>query len=388
MTLRDALKNSKGKIYYGMHFYPGVAEYQEEQGAFRVFLNEETIRKMGPSFAGRPVFVEHVDGVEESVDELRKDADGWVIESFFNAADGKHWVKFIVVTERAERAIQNGMRLSNAYFPTGSYGPGGQWNGVDYQKQILNGEYEHLAIVRHPRYEESVIMTPEQFKEYNDNLKVELERLANSKDERNGKMKILGWKKTKVENALDSELVIVLEKSKREVSVGDLIKEADDRAVKNEGNEGLADMSHKVKLHDGSYCNVGDLLAKHKAMSDEMEKMKQEGDTDELDGEGGNGSEDVENEEIDAGGIEEETDSESVPEMQNEEEEEDEEAKKKKEMADKKKNALEKKRLAKEKADKLRNAPDRVANGVDEGQVVEFSTDMVARGKSRYGSGA
>ena len=31
-------KNSKGKIFYGMHFYPGVAEYQEPGGEpYRVF---------------------------------------------------------------------------------------------------------------------------------------------------------------------------------------------------------------------------------------------------------------------------------------------------------------------------------------------------------------
>ena len=101
-------KNSQGKVYYGMHFYPGVAQYDNAEGSFRVFVNEDTIRKMNPSFAGRPVFVEHVDTVEENLNELRNDADGWVIESFFNQADGKTWVKFLMVSDRGITAIEQG----------------------------------------------------------------------------------------------------------------------------------------------------------------------------------------------------------------------------------------------------------------------------------------
>lgn len=369
--------NSQGKIYYGMHFYPGLAEYREEgKDPYRVYLNEDTIRSMGPTFAGKPIFVEHVDGVEENIDELRKEADGWVIESFYNAADGKHWAKFIITSSRGEKAIANGLRLSNAYFPVGTFGPGGQWNGIDYSKQILNGEYEHLAIVRHPRYEESVIMTPEQFKEYNDNHAVELKRLANSKDEKGKKMKLGFFKKTKVENAIEGDMSIVLPKSKREITVEQLVTEADERAVKNEGNEGLADMSHKVKMHDGTHMNVGDLMAKHKAVCDELEAMKKPKEENEEEPESDLSMSD--------GGV----DSESVPEMQNEEDDEDAVEKKKKMDADKKANEekadKEKKANAKKKADTLKNA--HLRNAVEEVAVVEFSDTQVARGKAKYGS--
>ena len=137
---------SKGKIYYGLHFYPGVAEYAEPgREPFRVFLNEDTIRSMDPTFAGRPVFVRHVGEVSEDIQELKKQADGWVIESFFNEADGKHWVKFITTSEEADDAIGRGWTLSNAYFQT-KLGEGGLWNGVSYQNQIIAAEYEHLAL--------------------------------------------------------------------------------------------------------------------------------------------------------------------------------------------------------------------------------------------------
>lgn len=380
------LKNSQGKVYYGMHFYPGVAEYREEgKDPYRVFINEDTIRKMNPSFAGRPIFVEHVDEVDENMDELRKEADGWVIESFFNSADGKHWVKFIIVSERGERAIKNRMRLSNAYMPTLLSQPG-LWNGVEYQAQVTGGEFEHLAIVKNPRYDESVIMTPEEFKRHNDDLVVELKRLSNSQEKGTERMLKL-WKRAKVENQADIEgLCVMLPKSGRELTLTELVNEADAAAElkkKNSGNEGLADPSHKVKMHDGSYCNVAELLEKHKSLSDELESMKSKKE-DEMEGE-----HDLEE-------SSEGVDVESSPEMENEDDEEKDKEKKENEeseedeksaKAEKKKNELAdaaKKKAAKEKADRLRKANARTVD--EETQIVHFSQDQVARGKSRYGS--
>ncbi len=370
------VKNSKGKIFYGMHFYPGVAEYQEPgKEPYRVYLNEDTIRSMDPSFAGRPIFVEHVDEVDDDLDELRKDADGWVIESFFNAADGKHWVKFIAVSERAEKAIDHGMRLSNAYLPK-SFGQAGLWNGVSYAKEITGGEYEHLAIVRNPRYEESVIMTPEEFKQYNENKLVELKRLSNSKDQKEKtNMAFKLFKKTKVENELDLQgMSVVLPKSKKEVTLEKLVNDADDMAEKEkDGKAPMANMDHMVKLHDGSDMKVGDLVAKHKAMADELEEMKKSNDEEIDDGEKDVG---------DRGG-----------DKSLDNDEDDEEAKKKalelaehedKEIeAAKKKNAADK-AAAKEKAERLKNAHLRARE--EEVVAVEFSGDMVARGVKRYGS--
>lgn len=368
------IKNSKGNVYYGMHFYPGVAEYQEPGSEpHRVFLNEDTIRSMDPTFAGRPIFVEHVNEVDEDIDELRKEADGWVIESFYNSADGKHWVKFIIVSERGERAIKNGLRLSNAYVPL-KFASGGLWNGVSYAKEITAGEYDHLAVVSNPRYEESVIMTPDDFKKYNDDKVIELKRLSNSKDDKKGnKMAFKIFKRTKVENALDPDLSIVLPKSGREITVTQLVNEMDDMEEKKKANNVEANPEHMVKMHDGTMCNVGELVEKHKALHDELESMK---------------GEKTNEEEGDLNTEETEVDSESVPAMNEEED-----VKKKmkpdsdeKEVEAKKKmnEIATKKAEAKRKADALRNAS--AASVAEETQVIEFSSDMVARGKARYGS--
>lgn len=382
--------NSRGTVYYGMHFYPGVAEYRETgKDPYRVFLNEDTLRKMDPTFAGRPIYVNHVDEVEDDVDEIRKDENlaGWVLESFYNAADGKHWVKFLVVNKRAEEAIARGFRLSNAYVPT-QFSHGGLWNGVDYDKEITNGEFEHLAIVNNPRYEESFILTPEQFKEYNSKKQIELERLANSsKKKEKTKMPFQFFKREKATNSADLEsLSVLLPKSKREVTLEKLINEADEKAV--DKNSGMADPDHKVKLHDGSYCNVAELVSKHKALHDEIEgmKKKKEDESDESEGD-----DSMDNDEEIEEGVDEVGDRGGDESLDNDEDEDKKAKKKALELAEheekeieaaKKKNEIEKKRLAKEKADRLRNAAQRAQE--EEPEVLMFSSDRVELGKKLF----
>src|SRR6185437_15146304 len=244
------MQQTSGQIFYGMHFYPGLAQYDNADGSYKVFLNETVLRKMDPTFAGKPIFVEHVDGVTPRLDELRKEADGWVIESFFNEADGKHWVKFIGVSERGLIAIKNGYKLSNAYLPKLN-GKSGLWNNIFYNDEVVDGEYEHLAIVKNPRYAESVIMSPEQFKAYNEKLKIELTKIANS--EENKPMVLRFWNKTPVENAVDFEkLSVSLPKSGKEFTIYQIINAMDEHEEKRKLN--MADLTQQVKLHDGTLC--------------------------------------------------------------------------------------------------------------------------------------
>lgn len=367
------ISNSQGKIWYGMHFYPGLAEYQEKgKDPYRVYLNEDTIRKMDATFAGRPIFVDHVDSVEENVDELRKEADGWVIESFFNAADGKHWVKFITTSKIAERAIQGGMRLSNAYVPK-SFASGGLWNGIEYTKEITSGEYEHLAIVNNPRYEESVIMTPEAFKRYNETKIEDIKRISNSKGE--SKMKLNLFKRSKVENSTDFEgMLVILPKSGVEKTITALVNEADEMEDAKKKNEIMAMPEHKVKMHDGSMCNVGELVAKHKALCDEMADLKKPKEDSIEKEEGMDSSEKPV--EVEGDMANEDDDKKKEEESKKNEEKEIEE--------EKKKNEADKKAKAKEKADALRNA--HLNQFEEDVATVELMQDQVVRGKARYGS--
>lgn len=346
----------KGTIWYGLHFYSGLAEYREAEKTFRVFLNENTIRSMDPSFAGRPVFIRHVEDVNKNVAELKKQSDGWVVESFYNAADGKHWCKFITVSEEADRLIRQGWRLSNCYIPKGPYGPAGLWNGIEYDREIKNGEYEHLAIVNDPRYQESKILTPEEFKTYNESKFLDLKKLANSKEKKPmGLMQL--FKREKVDNDLDSEhTLVVLPKSGREVSLATLVNEAD----KEPSVKLLASMESLVDM-DGAEMTVNELIEKHRMACNELAEMKKSKEEIVEDKKENMDDEDAKKKALQL--------------VEHEEEE-----------IEKAKNALdEKKKLAKEKADKLRNAsPETAPKPVAS---VDLISDKVMRGKDRYGSG-
>jgi hypothetical protein len=379
------MDNSKGKVYYGMHFYPGVARYEEaEKEPLTVFINENTIRNMGPSFEACPVFVEHVDGVDDDLNEVRKEADGWVVESFFNQADGKTWAKFVICSDRGLEAIKRGYKLSNCYKPMLA-NTSGQWNGVPYQQEVTGGEFEHLAIVVNPRYEESVIMTPDEFKKYNSECAEQIKRLANSKDKKGATIMNL-FKRQKIENAPSlEEMFVTGEKSKKEYSVKKAVEEYDKFLNMN----GYANGDHMVKVGDKDEMSVNDLDKKHLEMKNEWDEEKKKNAETEDGGEPGGDDEDMENEAIegkDLGG-----DRGGDKSLDNEDDEDDEDGKDKETKADdKKKNELEiaaaKKVLAREKARKLKNA--NLQNSEDEEvPSIMLAQDKVARGKALYGSG-
>lgn len=212
------------KVYFGMHFYPGVAQYEEPGKAeFRIMLNERTLRQMDETFQGCPVYVRHREQVD--MPNLQQEADGYVVRSFYNEADGKHWVEFMVVSDAGHAAVAQGWKLSNAYVPE-ELGPGGTWNAVPYDREVVKGRFEHLALVPDPRYQDSVVLTPAQFRAYNDQQVAHLRRVANSGETRGSTRKTLlnFFKKTKVENSDEiNEIQVTLEDG-RTLTIAELVK--------------------------------------------------------------------------------------------------------------------------------------------------------------------
>lgn len=374
------------KRFFGMHFVPGIAEYREpDKDSYRIFVNEGTIRNMAPSFVGKPVYVRHVD--EVSLTNLEQEMDGVVVRSFFNKSDGKHWVEFIVITEEGQQAIRNGWKLSNAYHPT-SMAPGGIHNGLEFDQEVIQGEYDHLAIVDDPRYEESVILSPDEFKEYNEKKELELQRLANSKDKGERQMGLKLWKRAKVENALDLENTVVeLPKSKKEMTITELVNAMD--AVQN--MNGYANGDHMVKLGDDE-MSVNDLAKKYCEMKANADAEHEGEDQDEKKSPDMANAEDADadEKEMQNDGEDDDTD------MMNGEDGKSQMEKKEPAFSNKKKNSKEVKKPTRKAVDadgeevdhyhSLLNASDRGLVD-DDDVVIDLPANMVARGKSRYGRG-
>lgn len=300
---------------------------------------------MDRSFVGCPVYVQHVDEVPAKLEDVKKEADGWVVKSFYNEADGKHWCQFVIHSERGLNAIARGWKLSNAYMPQ-QYGTSGRWNGVDYDKEVVNAEYLHLAIVPDPRYQESIVLTPQEFRDYNEKQSKQLALVANSRESTT--MKVLSFfKRTKIENAAEfSDAIVVLEKSKKEMSVADVISKYDD-VLSNE----VDDVSKRVKVGDEE-MTVNEICEKYMNMKAELDGYKN-------------------------------ADDEKKKKDEEEAKKNEEDKKKKDEEANK--NSLEEKK----KADAIKNAEDdknkkAIAN---EDETVQTMDTQVSLGKSRYGSG-
>jgi hypothetical protein len=370
--------NSTPEVFYGSHMLPGCAEYRPPgQEPFRVFLNEETIKEMDSSFKGKPLYVGHAEGKE-----VLSEADGWVVESFYLPEDGKHWCKFLAVTDRAKDAIRQGRRLSNAYTPK-AFGPKGLWNGIEYSKEITEAQYDHLALVPDPRYDESIVLTPEKFKKYCEEKRMELAKVANSIDEKQeveeGDNTMAFWKKTKVENSLELESTMVdLPKSKTQVDLKTLINEADDYRLEMKLPK-MANEEHHVQVGKGDSAKqmtVGELRDCYNSMMDEKSKMEEE-----------KKKNDAESEERDAAEEEKKAAMKKDGKEKAMNAEEDEE-KKKKEEEEKKKNKSSEEDTAKKMNElklfnELKNAH---LTPIHEERTPDIGMDRVNRGKTRYGS--
>lgn len=270
------IKNARTepKIYYGLHFVPGLAEYRpKDKPAYRVLVEEDTMKQMDATFPGRPVYVDHVNQVDLA--NIQEEADGYVIDSFFNKSDGKSWAKFIVVSDAGHQAIANGWRLSNAYHPE-SLASGGLWHGVEYQQEIKKAKYDHLAIVKVPRYDESVILNPEQFKEYNARKEAELATLTNELETQGEHSMLNFFKRTKVENSADFENTVVqLPKTKKEFTIAELVKNADMCAEDVKSTQpGMANGDDMVDV-DGESMTVNALISRYKDLGN-SKKMNDE----------------------------------------------------------------------------------------------------------------
>jgi hypothetical protein len=164
------------EVFMARHMREGVARYEGEDGDDVILVRNDTIRKMCESMRGVPVFVIHQD---VDMENLQQQADGYVSKCFYNENDGWWWCEFVAVSDKAHEAIQKGWLVSNAYGfeEVDVRNEDGTYINVPYNREILNGEFNHLAIVPDPRYEDAVIMTQEEYKQYNSQLRDSLENV-------------------------------------------------------------------------------------------------------------------------------------------------------------------------------------------------------------------
>lgn len=283
--------SSKPERYFALHLSPGLAEYKSPKGEpFKVLVERDAAVEMDTTFEGCPVYVLHEDDVD--VENLKmEEVDGLVAKSFYNKWDGNHWAEFIAITDQAKSAINvNHWKVSNCSI-TDEAGPGGKWQGSEYRHSIKKGHYEHLAIVPNPRYTQSIVLTPDEFREYNASLEEKLTRLNNSveddlnddkseTEEDSMKWNFFRVKNEKIENGDElATMSVTLPKSKKVIQIDRLLNEADESEVlrlENADKPKYANDDDKVKLENGEEMSVKDCKKAMNAMKKKNEDAEKE----------------------------------------------------------------------------------------------------------------
>ena len=250
------------KVFYCKHIAPGVCAYADET----ILIGEETLKGMDKTFAGKPIYVNHQ---QVNLENLQQEADGYVAESFYLPEDGSHWAKIIIVSDKGHEAIRKGWKVSNAYIPD-EFGVGGEWHNIPYNREVMKAHYTHLALVDNPRYEESVVLTPEDFKMYKEEKQAQLKALENNKEPKGeGKTMFKLFKKTEVTNSDDLSKVMVELSDGSAVSIGEMVnsveKDLKEKAEAEEAKNKLNDLLEEAVTVNGEEMTVKDLIKEYES---------------------------------------------------------------------------------------------------------------------------
>lgn len=275
-------KNAKQmpKRYFARHMVQGVAGYNDG----KIFVSNDAINSMNKSFEGKPVYA----NVHRPVDmeKLEEEACGYVVKSFYNELDGWHWAEILITSDEGHEAVGKGYAVSNAYIPT-SFGNGGTFLNVPYEKAVLGGDFTHLAIVAEPRYEEACVMDVEEYKAYCAQKRSELDELQNSKDEKKEGIKkmfkFFRMEKTEVSseeisNASDLS-GISMEVDGNEVALDEMVNAVAEMKKKEEEDkeekENEVDMDKKIKVN-GSEMTLSEVVSEYKSMCEKKNAEDEE----------------------------------------------------------------------------------------------------------------
>jgi hypothetical protein len=136
---------------------PGIVNYDDvDQG--KVFVSREALDRMKSSYIGKPVVNEvHKNLTAKEAfkltDEERESLADGVVYNCGWLDNGWCFADVIIWDLNTQDNIdKNGYSASCAYVPN-EKSNSGKWHGFDFDEEVKNGVYTHMAIVKDPRYE-------------------------------------------------------------------------------------------------------------------------------------------------------------------------------------------------------------------------------------------
>lgn len=154
--INAAVRGTRPKKYTCRFMAPGLTSYPGAEGKDEIwYLPREVMNAMQPTFIGCPVVAERQHNGESVPDDFEErikkgDYDG-VITDVWTDKDGWDWCSFIVWDPSTQESIEkNGYNVSCAFNTIDSL-PGGILNSINYDHEVAQAEYIHMAIVSAPR---------------------------------------------------------------------------------------------------------------------------------------------------------------------------------------------------------------------------------------------
>jgi hypothetical protein len=336
----------------------GLVKYPKET----VLVNQAALEQLAKTSYGIPVVIEHP-GIQINPETIKSiPVHGRVADMHYDEKTDEWSVHFVIDTQEAVDKLNNGWGVSTAWYGD-KYGNSGTYNAIPYDRELIEGHYEHLAIVEDPRYE--MAKGPIFYNSKKDLISEIKKDTINDNSQKSGGSKMLFklFRMVREEIKTNENEQFMLNIAGNEVPLANVLEEMKTmEAKKNEEEKKKSEQKAKtlngedLVEHNGEKISVNDLVKRY----NELKK-----------GEG-------------------EADSKKNEETEEEKKEKEAEAKKNAEAEEKKKKEEEAKENALKEAEKkrfeeLKNTHDNASNDVNAEEFVT-QAERVKAGSERYGS--
>ena len=136
---------------------PGVVKFGDKN--LMIYISQKTIDRYSHRLKGKPVTIGHIAGITASNAQQHSVGDVAVCDKPGDCV-------VTIKDEEADKKISGGERFSCCWTPV-KWGPGGTWHNIPYDKELLEMDFTHLAIVPDPRYENVEVFMNSKDKEFN-----------------------------------------------------------------------------------------------------------------------------------------------------------------------------------------------------------------------------
>jgi hypothetical protein len=140
-----------GKVIKMACMRAGLVKYSNET----ILVGKAALEQLAPTMMGVPVVLDHPNDKITDANIGSLPVVGRVADMHWDEEEGVWLAHFVVDDEAAVKLLESGYGVSTAWYGL-KYGAGGTYNNIVFDRELLEGKYEHLAIVSQPRYEMAV----------------------------------------------------------------------------------------------------------------------------------------------------------------------------------------------------------------------------------------